>query len=420
MGGNSGRSHYVFIDEELCNGCILCMKACPTKAIRVKEGVTARIESLCIYCGECIRVCPRRAIRAVTSGDNISELGPCSIIGVSPVFYAQFVENFTPNEILLALRRTFKFVYDLGYFNELCNLATELYIKAYHHKEGAKWPLISPNCPVVNRIIAHRFHSLLDNILPIITPRELAAKYFRQQLLLEGISGIVGIYSLTSCPAEMISIREPIFIRESYMDGAIGFNDAFGITKNNIRESDEDSGLHRSSGIGMGWGISGGEIAGLDSGKYLAVSGIPEIIRYLEKIEMGLLGDIEYVEFRACPEGCIGGPMSVIDRYQAKYMLQRLMRIFGAIKKVRFDENQKAYRDGWFFSNRKRFLDSMNKKNLSFHEAFERQERVNNIAQRLPGKECGACGSPDCDTFAQDVVDGKNSIERCVFLKSSN
>ena len=43
---------YVQIDESLCNGCVLCMKACPTKAIRIKEGL-AQVQGFCINCGEC-------------------------------------------------------------------------------------------------------------------------------------------------------------------------------------------------------------------------------------------------------------------------------------------------------------------------------------------------------------------------------
>ena len=34
----SDRVRYVHIDENRCNGCVLCMKACPTKAIRVENG----------------------------------------------------------------------------------------------------------------------------------------------------------------------------------------------------------------------------------------------------------------------------------------------------------------------------------------------------------------------------------------------
>ena len=164
--------HYVVLDKALCNGCVICMKACPTKAIRVRENRKARIVGICIYCGECIRVCPKQAIKAVTMGEDITELAPYSIMTVSPVIHGQFGDNIMPNTILMALRKAFRFVYDQGYSNELCNLATEIYLDETRLSENAVWPLISPNCPVVNRIIAYRYQSLLKNLLPIITPRE--------------------------------------------------------------------------------------------------------------------------------------------------------------------------------------------------------------------------------------------------------
>jgi hypothetical protein len=126
------------------------------------------------------------------------------------------------------------------------------------------------------------------------------------------------------------------------------------------------------------------------------------------------------VEFRACPEGCIGGPLTAIDRYQAKHTLQRLLRMFGVEKRVKYAEVQRAYKEGWFFSD----IDSVLRRNgssrLSISEALQRQEKLEQILQILPGKECGACGSPDCGTFAEDVVDGKNSLKSCVFYDGSH
>jgi len=40
---------------------------------------------------------------------------------------------------------------------------------------------------------------------------------------------------------------------------------------------------------------------------------------------------------------------------------------------------------------------------------------VEEILRLLPRKECGACGSPDCRTFAEDVIDGKASLGSCVY-----
>lgn len=416
MSGSPATNNYVQIDEKLCNGCVLCMKACPTKAIRVKEGRIACIEGNCIYCGECIRVCPRKAVKAVTLGKAIPDMARYPIMVVSPVLYGQFGEDRMPNEVLTALRRAFTYVYDGGYTNELCNLATELYFSENRLKKDPVWPLISPNCPVVNRIISYRFHSLLQNLLPITTPRELSARYLKERLLAEGISDTesIGVYSLTPCAAEMISIKEPILLKRSYLDGALGINEIYTAVKKHMRKNGENAMLHHSGGIGMGWGMSGGEISGLNSGKYLAISGIQETIRYLEKIEMGLLDDLEYVEFRACPEGCVGGPMTAADRYQAKHTIQRLVRMFGV--EIRANHIQEAYKEGWFFSDNKKELEEAGPKPLPLSEALKREERIEQIMERLPGKECGACGSPDCRTFAEDVVDGRNSFENCVFL----
>ena len=437
MPGTDTPNHYVTIDERLCNGCVLCMKACPTKAIRVKEGRTASIQGVCIYCGECVRVCPRNAVKAVTSGEDVQSLTRNATIIVSPVIYTQYGDEVMPNEILLAVHSSFTYVYDLGYTNELYNLATEMYIQKNHTKKGAPWPLISPACPVINRIISYRFPSLLKNLLPIITPRELAAKFLRERLPSRGRipdreplpsegrlpSEEVSrtdpkvIYSLTPCPAEIISIREPILLNDSFLDGVLGINELYGIVNRNIRKGEEHILLHRSGGIGMGWGFSGGEISGLNTGKYLAVSGIQESIRYLEKIEMGLFNGLDYVELRACSEGCVGGPMTVADRYQAKRTIQKLVRMFGIEKRTRYSEIQKAYEEGWFFSDIKRVLGADCEKPLTFSEALQKQEQIGKILEMLPGKECGVCGSPDCQTFAEDVVEGRTTLEHCVFLK---
>jgi hypothetical protein len=394
------------------------MKACPTKAIRVKDNRVARIEGVCIDCGECIRVCPRGAIKAITTGSSASRMSPYTIISASPVLYAQFGEDVMPNDVLLALRKVFKYVYDQAYTHELCNVATELYIRENRGREDAIWPLISPVCPVVNRLIAYRFPSLLKHIIPVITPREIAARELRKRLYCESVfkTKEFGVYHVTPCSAKMISINEPMFLETSYLDGAMGINEVYDVVKKNLHEVDEDIMLHRSGGVGMGWSVCGGEISGLDEGSYLAVSGLWETILYLEKIEMGLLNDIEYFEFRACVEGCIGGALTVADRYEAKRTVERLVRMFGQEKRLKFAQAQRAYKEGWFFSEVERKPLGGKTKPLSIAEGIARQERVEDIQKKLPGKECGLCGAPDCHTFAEDVADGKASLESCVFL----
>jgi Na+-translocating ferredoxin:NAD+ oxidoreductase RNF subunit RnfB len=53
---------------------------------------------------------------------------------------------------------------------------------------------------------------------------------------------------------------------------------------------------------------------------------------------------------------------------------------------------------------------------LSIPDRIERLNKVEETLQLLPGKECGVCGSPDCQTLAEDVVDGKATLDDCIFF----
>ncbi len=411
---------YVHIDESLCNGCILCMKVCPTKAIRVKQN-RARIEGICIDCGECVRVCPTNAIKAVTSvSDDFKDL-PFSIVSASTCIYGQFGEDVMPNDVLLGLRKMgFRYVHDQAYTNEMFNVAVELYAKEKHQDPAASWPLISPVCPVVVQLIAHNFPSLLPHIPPLIPPREIVAREAKRRLSAKyGCEeDEIKVLHITPCPAKMLSIKEPLFQSRSYLDGTVGICDIYDTVRQNIQELEEDIVLHHSGGLGLGWGISGGEVAGVDL-KSLAVSRLQEVEAYLERIEMGLLQDIDYVEFRICPEGCVGGLFSVADKYRAKTHIQRLVRMFGVEKRVKYGYVKRLYDKGWFFTDRQSAQDLAppHRTESEISGSIERLNRVERILALLPQKECGACGAPDCRTFAEDVVDGRASLKECVFLE---
>ena len=59
----ASRFHSIKVDREKCIGCVTCMKACPTKAIRVEKDKKAFIiYERCVDCGECLRVCPHEAV----------------------------------------------------------------------------------------------------------------------------------------------------------------------------------------------------------------------------------------------------------------------------------------------------------------------------------------------------------------------
>lgn len=55
----------VHIDEELCDGCGLCLPACHEGAIQIVDGKARLLEELCDGLGACLGECPKGAIRFV-------------------------------------------------------------------------------------------------------------------------------------------------------------------------------------------------------------------------------------------------------------------------------------------------------------------------------------------------------------------
>ncbi len=51
----------IVIKRDLCKGCSLCVKNCPTGAVKLVEKIAVLGEN-CISCGVCVRVCPFQAI----------------------------------------------------------------------------------------------------------------------------------------------------------------------------------------------------------------------------------------------------------------------------------------------------------------------------------------------------------------------
>ena len=54
-------SYPVYTIEAECQDCYKCVRHCPVKAIRVRDGHAAVIPELCVACGKCVEVCPVKA-----------------------------------------------------------------------------------------------------------------------------------------------------------------------------------------------------------------------------------------------------------------------------------------------------------------------------------------------------------------------
>ena len=140
-------SPYVRFLPERCIGCSDCLKACPTRAIRIRSRKSLCLVDRCIGCGACIRVCGQGAIKAVVGSPERIGQGHVAVAIVSPLLYAQF-PNVMPKDVLLGLRRMgFNHTIDSSIFLEMYQCAAVEFIRRNRTERIAPWPLISPVCP---------------------------------------------------------------------------------------------------------------------------------------------------------------------------------------------------------------------------------------------------------------------------------
>ncbi|MEA2007721.1 MAG: 4Fe-4S binding protein [Chloroflexota bacterium] len=72
----------IYIDNQLCNGCGICVDVCPTSAIVMRDNKAFIKQNLCEECQACINECPQRAILLIEQLDPIKEQ-PLSTIPTS-------------------------------------------------------------------------------------------------------------------------------------------------------------------------------------------------------------------------------------------------------------------------------------------------------------------------------------------------
>lgn len=402
------KKHSVLLKENLCEGCTNCVKNCPTKAIRVHQGKATIKEELCIDCAECIRTCAYHA--KYTETDQLSDLNKYDypVVLVPPSFYGQF-ENTNPEKIAAGLYELgFKEVYDVAMAAEALTNRTNNFLSKN------KGMFISSSCPVVVRMVKLLYPELVGHLMPLKSPVELMAEKARNQLVKEGIAAEnIGIYFITPCPAKLTTVYNSPGMDKSFLDGAIAVDIIYKELIGKIDDIDV-SGVDTNCVpyLGISWGQQGGETDILVKNiqkKTLSVSGIHNVKDLLEELSRNNIKGIKYFELTACDQGCVGGVLNVTNPYQAKYNIKKLSENIHKMVEQDYDlYNYNLQRE--FKSVKVGSLDN------DFEKAMEKLTQLEKEIEILPGLDCAACGAPDCQTLAEDIVVGKAKRSDCIFV----
>jgi ferredoxin len=408
----------VRLDPEKCVGCAACMRACPTEAIRIRNGKALIKSQLCIDCGECVRVCDHHA--GVVLSDPVSSIHAYDYRIAIPEtsLFGQFIPAVLPDDILAGiLDLGFHEVYESTLATERAGLLLREYLDRYH---GPK-PLMTSFCPVVVRLIQLRFPELIDLVIPIDATLELAIEELKRQRCEElGIpKERIGAFYLAGCPARITTIHHPYTGGKTHLDGAISiaeiYRDLMFAIRRRQRSGIPSPPLRKSSGLGMRWGTLWGEVEALGLENAIAVSDMKHLVRVMEEIDKHTITDIEFVECRACYAGCAGGPLMVDNPYRGRSKIQKLCRMFPETRNS--DEAWARENFERFRAHYDRRLSPLQSEGLDAdpRRAIEKMAERSNILRSLPGIDCGSCGAPNCRALADDIVRGEANAMYCIF-----
>lgn len=404
------RFHSVRLEGDKCRGCTNCLKRCPTEAIRVRGGRAHIIDERCIDCGECIRVCGYHAKVAVT--DPLSSISRYRyrIALPAPSLYGQFSDLKSISQILNGLKQMgFDDAYEVARGADVVSRA----IRERMKDPKIPRPLISSACPAIVRLIQVRFPDLIDHIVDVRQPMEVAAMIARREFARKHDvdEKEIGCFFITPCPAKVTAIRNPIGHEQSAVSGAISVLEIYGLLSSQIRNAPINLELEQASDLGVGWARSGGESRAVQAESSLAVDGIENCIHVLEEIEDNRLRGLEFFEGAACTGGCVGGPLNFENNYVARSSITRLASR-DPNPDLNVDSGMMSKYD--LYASEKIRPNSAMKLDDDLMEAMRKMEKIEQIYSELPGFDCGSCGSPTCRTFAEDIVQGDATKMDCI------
>ncbi len=406
--------HSIKISKDACQGCVNCIRVCPTEAIRVVDGGISIIEELCIDCGECLRSCCRSALDIYEDDWNRVKESSRATIVPDPVFFSQFSHYGRPDaleNVLLSL--DFKTLVDEA--EEAFDVAAYAIAQLINRSSKTALPLISSYCPSVLRLIQTKFPELLSRVVPVLSPLEIAGTLWRMRT-----NSDAPITLLAPCPAKITMVREPYGKRPSSLTNAVTVRRvARSIMAAGDINIDSEAAPRNRNNRWIQWARRGGEsrhVQAFSDRKLtiLAVSGMRNTLDILQELELGRLRGVDFIECRVCDTGCVGGVGAADSRFLANLRLGSIEAEWNITPKEASRAEELYTMDIWPVTTeylaRPRLPLSDN-----VVDAMVKLQQMKEIYNGLPHIDCGSCGRPSCQAMAEEIVRGHGSVTDCIF-----
>jgi iron only hydrogenase large subunit-like protein len=410
--------HALIVDDQKCIRCTHCVKVCPTEAIRIINAKVVIREERCVDCGECVRACPQNAIGI--DHDDLDQINDYKYrVALFPsVFLGQFPDRISEDLVYASLLEIgFTHVYEV---EQPIGILKDMLRKEIKNNTS-KRPVISSFCPAIVRLIQIKYPSFTKNIAKIKAPHDLAAHFVLKKLSEVGIDEKeVGLFYVTPCVAKIAAVKSPVAEKESIISGVIDpqqlYNKVMAIAED-VEAVDSSSLRKELTKEGIQWSLTHGE-AWWQTSRTMAIDGIHNTIKFLERLENGEVNDIDFVELRACDRSCAAGVLMNQNRFLTVERLKRRARRYPSAEK----KSQVSGANPHIDLEKKLIVDEINPRPMlrfgsDMEKAMERMQRARNIMCHLPGIDCGACGAPTCEALAEDMANGRAKMSDCIFIQ---
>lgn len=283
-----------------CSNCYKCVRECPVKAIKLKDEQAEIVNSLCIGCGRCLLACPKNAKQIMSDIDIVKKHinnGDTVVVSVAPSFVAAFDFKY-PEQFVTALKQIgFSRVEQTAVG---AGVISQSYNEYYNRDDNKNY--ITTSCTAANYLIQHYYPSLVDEMIPVVSPMVCHAK-----MLKEKYGQHIKTVFIGPCLAKKIEA-----LREEAIDYILTFDEIIKWFENEkiVLEDLDPIPFDLENKDASLYPIIQGIASTLDNsdGKDIfCVDGIENCIDLLKCMDKGKINNT-FIEISLCDNSCINGP----------------------------------------------------------------------------------------------------------------
>ena len=325
----------VHLIEGICEECSMekqpCVHVCPTGAITYNQGKGKINESLCVECGWCVDSCisgviiDRSEFAQVATMLLQSDGHPVYAI-LAPSFVGQFGPAVTPQILKAALKALgFTDVYEVALAADIVILE-EAREFCERMLSGEKFMITSCCCPAFIKLVEKVRPKVAHLISPSMSPMIIMGKMLKKR---EEHCRVVFIGPCIAKKAEskrpdlrpavdcVLTFKETKALLEAAelpLEGSLGYRE--------MEDASHDGRIFAHTG-GVSEAIRRAvkRLAPELEFKPVKGNGLKECSSLLKQLEEGKL-DANFMEGMGCPEGCVGGPGTIIKAAEAALLVK--------------------------------------------------------------------------------------------------